>query len=356
MISKECFTQEWVENVSQQLHYPDKNLIEKVIRAFALIDMLASSGCDFCWKGGTSLMVILGGSLHRLSIDVDIICPPGTDIEKYLAGYKEFGFIRREEDYRERRSADVPATHSKFHYQIAYNSSLQRTEYILLDVLYEESHYNKVNTVSIESPFVKWETIPPQVKVPSVEDILGDKLTAFAPNTSGIPYIKNGVNRSLEIMKQLYDIGRLFDKAEDISIIKKTYLQLVPVELSYRGLSPDPEMTLDDTVETAKCILSRGKQGLGDFASLQDGIIRLKSFMYQGKYYIENAICDAGKAAYLACIIKSNRGLLEKYDRTSPISPQKTTLPAAVSKLAIANPEAFFYWAKVFEILGNNGE
>ena len=45
MISKECFTQEWVGNVSQQLHYPDKNLIEKVIRAFALIDMLASSGC-----------------------------------------------------------------------------------------------------------------------------------------------------------------------------------------------------------------------------------------------------------------------------------------------------------------------
>ena len=51
MIGKECFTQEWVENVSQQLHYPDKNLIEKVIRAFALVDMLASSGCDFCWKG-----------------------------------------------------------------------------------------------------------------------------------------------------------------------------------------------------------------------------------------------------------------------------------------------------------------
>lgn len=157
------------------------------------------------------------------------------------------------------------------------------------------------------------------------------------------------------ISKECY-VGRLFDKAEDISIIKKAYLQMVPVELSYRGLSPDPEKTLDDTVETAKCILSRGKQGLGDFASLQDGINRLKSFMYQGKYYIENAICDAGKAAYLACIIKSNRGVLEKYDRTSSISPQITTLPTAVSKLAIANPEAFFYWTKVVEIMENNGE
>ena len=351
MISKECFTQEWVENVSQQLHYPDKNLIEKVIRAFALVDMLASSGCDFCWKGGTSLMVILGGSLHRLSIDVDIICLPGTDIEKYLAGYKEFGFIRREEDYRERKSADVPATHSKFHYQIAYNSALQRTEYILLDVLYEESHYNKINEVQVNSPFVKWETTPPMVKVPSVEDILGDKLTAFAPNTSGIPYTKNGVSRSLEIMKQLYDVGRLFDKAEDISIIKGAYLQLIPVEMSYRSLPPDPEKTLDDTVETAKCILSRGKQGLGDFASLQDGINRLKSFMYQGKYYIENAICDAGKAAYLACTIKFNLTEIEKYTE-APASPVPSSkLPAAVNKLAIANPEAYFYWTRVFEIL-----
>ena len=250
----------------------------------------------------------------------------------------------------------MPATHSKFHYQIAYNSALQRTEYILLDVLYEESHYNKVNTVSIESPFVKWETTPPIVRVPSVEDILGDKLTAFAPNTSGIPYIKNGVSRSLEIMKQLYDIGRLFGKAEDISIIKKAYLQMVPVELSYRGLSPDPEMTLDDTVETAKFILSRGKQGIGAFASLQDGINRLKSFMYQGKYYIENAICDAGKAAYLACTIKFNLTEIEKYTEASASPVPSSKLPAAVNKLAIVNPEAFFYWAKVFEILKSNGD
>ena len=157
------------------------------------------------------------------------------------------------------------------------------------------------------------------------------------------------------ISKECY-VGRLFDKAEDISIIKGAYLQLIPVEMSYRGLPPDPEKTLDDTVETAKCILSRGKQGLGDFASLQDGINRLKSFMYQRKYYIENAICDAGKAAYLACIIKSDRNILEKYDRNLPISSKSTKLPAVVTRLAIANPEAYFYWTKMVEIMENNGE
>lgn len=29
MIQKECFTAEWLEKVSTELHYNDKNLIEK---------------------------------------------------------------------------------------------------------------------------------------------------------------------------------------------------------------------------------------------------------------------------------------------------------------------------------------
>ena len=65
-------------------NYPDKNLIEKVIRAFSLVELLVESGCPFVWTGGTSLMLIHGQQLHGLSIDVDIICPPGTDITKYL--------------------------------------------------------------------------------------------------------------------------------------------------------------------------------------------------------------------------------------------------------------------------------
>ena len=118
MISKECFTEGWIERVSSEMKYPDKNLIEKVIRAFSLVELLVESGCPFVWKGGTSLMLILGQQLHRLSIDVDIICPPGTDITKYLEKYEDYGFVSKEEEYREQRSTDIPKSHSKFHYQI----------------------------------------------------------------------------------------------------------------------------------------------------------------------------------------------------------------------------------------------
>lgn len=350
MISKECFTEGWIERVSSEMKYPDKNLIEKVIRAFSLVELLVESGCPFVWKGGTSLMLILGQQLHRLSIDVDIICPPGTDITKYLEKYEDYGFVSKEEEYREQRSTDIPKSHSKFHYQIVYKSGMNRNEYILLDVLYEDTHYKKVNCLSLENPFVKWDGEPVKVNVPSADDILGDKLTAFAPNTSGIPYFKNGKKRNLEIIKQLYDVGRLFDAATDLDCVKTAYDRIVPVEMSYRSLPADPSLALDDTIATAKCLATRGKSGNGDFEALQNGINRLKSFMYLGKYYIEQASTDAAKAAYLAAVIKHNLPAFEKYDNSKPLLKTEKKLPAIISKTVMLMPEAYFYWVKYAEI------
>ena len=350
MISKECFTEGWIERVSSEKNYPDKNLIEKVIRAFSLVELLVESGCPFVWKGGTSLMLILGQQLHRLGIDVDIICPPGTDINKYLEKYEDYGFVSKEEEYREQRSTDIPKSHSKLHYQIAYKSGMNRNEYILLDVLYEDTHYKKVNCLSLENPFVKWDGEPVKVNVPSADDILGDKLTAFAPNTSGIPYFKNGLNRNLEIIKQLYDVGRLFDAATDLDSVKTAYDRIVPVEMSYRNLPADPALALDDTIATAKCLATRGRSGNGDFEALQNGINRLKSFMYLGKYYIEQASADAAKAAYLAAVIKHGLPVIEKYDNSKPLLKTEKKLPAIISKTLMIMPEAYFYWVKYAEI------
>lgn len=90
MIKKECMTTEWIRTISVRNKYKDLNLIEKVIRAMSLLEMLKLSGCPFCFKfkGGSALILILGESAHRLSIDIDIICPPGTDIEQKLGGSK----------------------------------------------------------------------------------------------------------------------------------------------------------------------------------------------------------------------------------------------------------------------------
>lgn len=77
--------------MSKKYRYNDLGIIEKVIRAFALLDLLARSGCPYIFKGGTCVGLILGDKTRRLSIDIDIICPPGTNVEEYLDRISEFG-------------------------------------------------------------------------------------------------------------------------------------------------------------------------------------------------------------------------------------------------------------------------
>lgn len=317
MIKKECFTTEWIEQVSSALHYNDKNLIEKVIRALSLLEMLVGAGCPLVFKGGTALMLILGKSAHRLSIDIDVICPPGTNIEDYLKAFTDFGFTDLElVERKQRNDANIPKSHSKFFYQIAYRNDADAQSYILLDVLYEDVHYLRTRQIAIDSPFIRLEGEALMVTVPSAEDILGDKLTAFAPNTTGIPYYKNGKSCSMEIAKQLYDVGRLFENVSNLQITSQAFHKIAAVELSYRSLGTDAGLVFKDIRQTALCISTRGKAGEGDFNLIQDGIIRVKSFMYKQRYLIDNAIIDAARTAYLATLIEK---ALHKWNRTRKI-------------------------------------
>ena len=260
MIKKECFTTEWIEQVASALHYNDKNLIEKVIRALSLLEMLVGAGCPLVFKGGTALMLILGKSAHRLSIDIDVICPPGTNIEHYLKSFADFGFTDLElVERKQRNDANIPKSHSKFFYRIAYRNDTDAQSYILLDVLYEDVHYLQTRQTAIDSPFIRLDGEPLMVTVPSTEDILGDKLTAFAPNTIGITYHKNGKSCSMEIAKQLYDVGRLFENVSDLQITSQVFHKIAAVELSYRSLETNPKLVFNDIRQTALCISTRGK-------------------------------------------------------------------------------------------------
>lgn len=353
MINKECFTTEWIAQKSIDLKYNDKNLIEKVIRAFSLLEMLAASGCPFYFKGGTSLMLILGDGSHRLSIDIDIMCPPGTNIEDYLKNYALSGFLEYQLVERRQAGKDVPKSHSKFFYQVAFKGQSDATSFILLDVLYEDCHYHKTNIIDIVSPFIKVDGEPQKVTVPSVEDILGDKLTAFAPDTTGIPYYKKDKLTTLEVIKQLYDVGRLFDRMQDLDITSRSFKAIADVELGYRNLGHDLSQIYQDIRQTALNISTRGFVDKDKFALLQKGIINIKPFMYMGAYRIEEAIIDAAKTAYLATLIEKGQETVERFPAT-PLSEDlqiEPVLTNKLNKLRIGLPEAYFYWAKTSQLL-----
>ena len=191
MIHPESRTLAWIETVANENNIRDIALVEKTIRAFSLLEALVRSGCPFLFKGGSSLLLHFDSS-RRLSIDIDIICPPGTRIEDYLEKYSaEYGFGNVELVQRISRT-DVPKQHAKFFYEVSYPAGGKQDK-ILLDVLFEETHYVNVVEAPIQSRFLKQQGEPVMVKLPSKEDLLGDKLTAFAPHTTGIPFFKGNM-------------------------------------------------------------------------------------------------------------------------------------------------------------------
>jgi len=81
-------------------------------------------------------------------------------------------------------------------------------------------------------------------------NILGDKLTAFAPNTTGIPYRKGSKEMGMEIIKQMYDIGCLCDKADNPETVSAVFSSFAKTELAYRENKGSVENVLDDSIET----------------------------------------------------------------------------------------------------------
>ena len=196
MIAKDSLTIGWITKAATANKKADKILVEKAIRALLLVEGLAKQNLDFVFKGGTALMLILKSS-KRLSIDIDIILEKEPkDLERYFENLLvNQGFTKFELQER-KAGTNIQKAHYKFFYK-PIHQTLAEEESILLDILFEKVDYQKIEEIPIESKFLLSEGNPIIVRVPSKEDILGDKLTAFAPNTTGIPYFKGKTSMSM---------------------------------------------------------------------------------------------------------------------------------------------------------------
>lgn len=350
MISKNSLDISWLNEVSQKNRKADKILVEKVIRALLLLEGLAESNIPFVFKGGTALMLMLG-STKRLSIDIDIIMPEKMELEPAFEGIIRTKNFNRFELQERILQSDIEKAHYKFFYHPTHRTA-QAEEYILLDILFEEPAYQKTWAIPIDSSFIQQEGKPAMVTVPSFDDILADKLTAFAPNTTGIPYLKNGQSRAMEIIKQLYDIGCLFNYAQNGEIIYKTFEAYAITELGYRNMEANPDDVLEDIFDTALTICTRGKSGKGDYTALTKGITQIRNFIFSEGYHTDRAIVCASKAAYLSRIIKSKIKTIETYHNPADLKDWVIEQPfdTKFNKLKKSNPEAFFYWYKIYKM------
>lgn len=250
MIAHETYSIEHITHL-QSISKRDPNLIERVLFAFGLLEALKKVGLPFIFKGGTSLLLILEKPM-RLSTDIDIIVEPGVEVDSYLKkASKIFPFKSYNEQIRKGKN-NIEKRHFKFQFNSPRsNESVE----IILDVLFERCKYSKILEKSINCGLLITQPEYLQVKVPDINSILADKLTAFAPHTTGVLL---GTKKDLEIMKQMFDVYTLANSFDDFNAVYETYYKIVEDEISYRGIDITAKDTLMDTYEASICIASRG--------------------------------------------------------------------------------------------------
>ncbi|TVQ15663.1 MAG: nucleotidyl transferase AbiEii/AbiGii toxin family protein [Bacteroidetes bacterium] len=363
MIKDKCFTEEWIESFKRQKVHKriDKIIFEKMIYALHLLELLKTNELNFVFKGGTSLALLLNEG-NRFSIDIDIICNTNRkDLEVILNKVIETSrFTQWKLDEHRSYQPGVP----KAHYKFSFDTHQQGSGTILLDVLIEDSIYPEQKQMPISTKWIETDE-ETMVTVPSIDAITGDKLTAFAPNTIGIPYFKGKDKQpfSMEICKQIFDLSKLFERIESVEMVAKSYYAFAEREINYRNSdNPDSELTPDkvlkDIIDTC-LILAKRTSGSDDekkkFVELQRGIKAFDfGFLMTGNFRIDDAVPAAARIVYLAAkillndfspIIYYNRQDIKKWHIKDPEWNFLNKLKKQPDK------SSFYYWYLTVELL-----
>lgn len=197
MIDIDILSADWIAEKRMKFS-KDPSLMESMIYALYLLEQLQLSGLDFIFKGGTSLLLLLDEP-KRFSVDIDIILNPRitrSELEGILSKIvEESVFEKVELDIRRSYIGEIPKAHYKFIFLSSFANrgvhgdvvSIPERE-ILLDIVFEDTHYPCVVDRRVETEWLLQLGDPVIVKTPDVNSITGDKLTADAPNTTGVPY------------------------------------------------------------------------------------------------------------------------------------------------------------------------
>ena len=355
MLSKKCFSWDWINLKRKDLLVKDLGILEKSIHALALLAHLSESGLPFVLKGGISLLLHLQ-QIRRLSIDVDIICGAAKpELDSALHSIcKKAPFIGHIEDMRGNRRSP-----NRRHFKFFFNSNIEKKKelFILLDVIEEPDCHLPLTMKPVLAPFIEIDK-ETNVRIPTIEGLLADKLTAFAPNTIGVPFERQiGKYQTMQVAKQLFDIGELFGNAVNMPEVADAYLANFEKENGYRGNNHTKEVVLNDTIQVSRnfCgLMLKNFPDNEDAIKLRDGIVRLSNHLVGEIPDLNRQMkVAAAKAALLSLAIKTGRidfSLTDlKYGKEKINEIRANDLFGefvGLTRLKNTNPEAFYYLLK----------
>jgi hypothetical protein len=357
MISEKSYTTEWLDARVKEYEANSYDLAEKMVYAITLLEQLRFKGLDFIFKGGTSLVLMLD-HFHRFSKDIDILIPekPANLSEIFDAVIADTPFIRWEPSERKNDEFQVPKEHYKFIYHQSKPAKYPDLP-ILLDIIFVENHYPATHVVAIKHPLLDTAEPYANVVMPTLDAITGDKLTAFAPATIGIPV---GKNKDVEIAKQLFDLNMLFTRIESSEMVAKSFAQTAKMVTHYYQKPFTTDDIYCDIIDTAFTMAFTGKYNPELYNEISTGVKALNQYLgKKTKFGYNIALTASSKIAYLAACLMTGRELIRYNWET--IKPQdlidkKIDHPKyyVLNKaLRAGYPEAWFYWLQTSEILSS---
>lgn len=318
MLSKRNFTQGHIEDLHKIYPKVSLEVFEMTMFAFGLLQHLASEKLDFIFKGGTSLMLLLPKP-KRVSTDIDIMVKPDTDIEPFVQNIEhKFPLLRLSGQSSDNQNG-IKVSHFSFACPPIYSEKAN----VLLDVYFGTCPYLKLVKKPIKNLFLENDGMPSEVTMPSVNSLLGDKMTAFAPNTIGVhPSITSfgkKCDKRLQIIKQLYDINALSEEMTDFQEVIESYKAVAEEERSFRGIDGTTKEFIRDSFLAALSILTLGASDKsGEFQkSYKPGIEKLTDHIFAFDWNMPKAQEFAANAMLLYACLASEVDYKKSNNRAS---------------------------------------
>jgi hypothetical protein len=168
------------------------------------------------------------------------------------------------------------------------------------------------------------------------------------------------------VVKQLFDVGMLFDHATNGIHVQETYDRAQSQEAAYRGGIHSREATLDDTI--AHCIAAsplkpKVQQTFPEHALLRNGYLGMRGHLTR-KFSEQDFRTMAARSATLAAHLKKGVPIDFESLRYSGSREQIEALRHAsfnntawdwIDGLKQINPEAYHYWRAAGKLLGISG-
>lgn len=313
----ECFEESTLDSLLDKGMASSQPQLERAIHVLEYLAQLRSSGLDPLHKGGSAVQLLLPTGLQRLSVDLDIALPDREPLEEAMEDIS--GKFSDDFYTAELHSEAVPG--SKFlDYRVKIPTLGAGIAEMKLDILLHEPSYETQNT-ALKTFFYDSDV---EVRTPTVESMLGDKLTTLGPSSIGRPLDHSG--RGLEYIKHVFDIRNLMEHSKDFKAMRTAHEDCFRFQRDLRSLGTSftifdalndlkyvcRVLTLDEEALTAaKDLVPEssydmiGRHHDACLGARRSGVRRIRPFLGAGLTLTSLGVREvAGKIAFLASLLE----------------------------------------------------